>query len=155
MDTIDLKLLNELQDGLPIEKDPYSKIAQSLDIERKEIVNRVKKLIKKGYIRRFGGIFNTRGMGYQSTLVGVHVPDHLFSDVATYINKCKGVTHNYRRTNYLNMWFTLTVLHEEEKEELFKRLNDEFGLEEVTEFPTLKYFKLKVFFDMEGRRDYG
>ena len=151
MDSIDRKLLNTLQEGLPLKKDPYGIIADELGIDHSEVLDRIKALISAGYIRRLGGTFNTRAMGYESVLVGAHVPETIFHEVALHINAFSGVTHNYRRSSFLNMWFSLSILKEEEKPLLLNSLKEKFALTDVFEFPNLKSFKLRVFFDMESR----
>ena len=61
-----------------------------------------------------------------------------------------GVTHNYRRPGVLNMWFTLTTESDNERERALLALRTRFGLPRVLEFPRIRSFKLRVFFDMEG-----
>ncbi len=151
MDIIDMKLINRLQEGLPLEKDPYNLIGQNLGIERAEVLHRIKNLLREGYIRRLGGIFEARAMGYTSVLIGAHVPEDIFQEAALYINTFKGVTHNYRRSGFINMWFTFSVRSEEEKALFLKYLQEKFSLDNLWEFPNLRNFKLRVFFDMEGR----
>lgn len=151
MDSIDEKLVNILQLGLPLEKDPYKIIAQQLDIKKEDVVRRIECLLQKGYIRRIGGNFNPQVLGYKSTLVGMHVPESIFTDVARVVNECKGVTHNYRRNGFLNMWFSLSVNQDAIKKEFLKTIQEQFSLEHVMEFPSTQIFKLRVFFDMESR----
>lgn len=151
MDAIDRKLINSLQEGLPLEKDPYQIIGQSLGIERTEVAERIKNLLKAGYIRRLGGIFETSAMGYASILIGAHVPENIFPETARYINSFSGVTHNYRRSGALNMWFTFSYRREEEKTSFLKNLQEKFALADFREFPKRRNFKLRVFFDLAGR----
>jgi DNA-binding Lrp family transcriptional regulator len=151
MDAIDRNLINSLQEGLPLAKDPYQITGQSLGIERAEVLERIKNLLEAGYIRRLGGIFETSAMGYTSILIGAHVPENIFPETARYINSFSGVTHNYRRTGFLNMWFTFSCQRKEEKAILLKNLQEKFALAVFREFPNLHNFKLRVFFDMTGR----
>ena len=151
MDSIDEKLVNILQLGLPLEKDPYKIVAEQLGISKQEIIKRLKKLQEKGYIRRIGGSFNTQALGYKSTLIGMHVPENIFPEVALFVNDNKGVTHNYKRNSFLNMWFSLSVNQESIKYKFLDTLREKFFLEHVLEFPSQQIFKLRVFFDMESR----
>jgi len=149
LDAAGRQLVNLLQEGIPLEKDPYGILAGKLGISRSEIAERVCELIASGYIRRVGGIIDPTAMGYSSTLVGMRVPEDIFVDVTRFVNGVQGVTHNYRRTGFLNMWFTLSTAGEEEKDALLKRLREVFDLVHVYEFPRARHFKLRVFFDME------
>lgn len=151
MDTIDRKLINRLQEGLPLEPDPYRLMGNDLGLDRKEVARRVRTLTEAGYIRRLGGTFDSRKMGYASVLIGARVPEDVFSDVADHINAFPGVTHNYRRTGQLNLWFTLCTASATERIQFLNDLKERFGLTELYEFPNLRNFKLQVFFDMEER----
>lgn len=151
VDLIDMKLMNRLQEGLPLEKDPYHIIAVNLGIGKSEVLLRIKELISAGYIRRLGGAFDPKTMGYTSILIGANVPEAVFQKVVQYINTVKGVTHNYRRSGFLNMWFTLSVKNLEEKELFLKSLQEDFLITDIFEFPNKRNFKLHVFFDMEDK----
>lgn len=150
MDPLDMKLMNRLQEGLPLNLNPYGLIAEELGITRTEVLTRICSLIEEGYIRRIGGAFDTRKMGYSSLLMGIRVPEDRFHATAEYVNGFSGVTHNYRRSGTLNMWFTLSVKSSDEKEALVRGLRERFSIDEIYEFPKLKSYKLHVFFDMEG-----
>jgi len=151
MDRIDMKLVNRLQEGLPLEQDPYGALGKDLGLDRSQVLGRIAALMDAGYIRRLGGTFDSNKMGYTSILIGAQVPESVFEEAAGYINAFQGVTHNYRRSGVLNMWFTLCTQHTAEKADFIHDLRDRFGITELYEFPNLRNFKLHVFFDMEGR----
>lgn len=150
VDSVDKKLLNILQEGIPLEKDPYQRLGDNMGISRIEVLSRIENLKKKGYIRRLGGTFDTRQMGYESMLIGASVGEESFEEVADYLNSIDTVTHNYKRAGKLNMWFTLATKSKEERREILNFLKENFKIEEVLEFPRIQSFKLKVFFDMKG-----
>lgn len=151
MDAIDINLVNLLQEGLPLERDPYGIIARQLEITRSEVLKRIKELYQEDLIRRLGGTFNNAAMGYTSILFGLQVTDDIFSSVAAYVNSFKNVTHNYQRSGFLNMWFTFAFTDLSEKEVFLKGLEERFRITKIYEFPNLRNYKLNVFFDMEGR----
>lgn len=151
MDQIDMKLVNRLQQGLPLEQDPYGALGSDLGLSRSEVLGRIAALTEAGYIRRLGGTFDSRKMGYSSILIGAQVPENVFDEAAGYVNAFPGVTHNYRRSGDLNMWFTLCTQHAAEKSAFINGFRDQFSIPELYEFPNLKNYKLHVFFDMEGR----
>lgn len=151
LDDTDRKLINLLQKGLPLEKNPYGFLAAQLNMGRAEVLARIKDLFQEGYIRRLGGAFNNSCMGYTSLLFGIRVPDDIFDPVAEYVNSFKGVTHNYQRNGMLNMWFTFAFSDPAEKEALIQGLRERFGIPEIFEFPKLRNYKLNVYFDLEDR----
>jgi DNA-binding Lrp family transcriptional regulator len=94
MEKIDKKILDRLQKGLKLEASPFQKIAVELGIEAEELLQRVKRLKKDGYIRRLGGVFRSSRLGYKSTLVALELEEENFYQVAEIINQHPGVTHN-------------------------------------------------------------
>ena len=157
MEKIDKKILDRLQKGLKLEASPFQKIAAELGIEAKELLQRVKKLKKEGYIRRLGGVFRSSRLGYKSTLVALEVEEENFYQVAEIINQNPGVTHNYRRDHKLNLWFTFSTINELERENFLAQIKTLPGVKELYQLPKEKFFKLNVFFKMDqetGDDDY-
>lgn len=150
MDAVDRALLNRLQEGLPLERDPYGLLAAEIGIPRLELLDRIRRLTESGRIRRLGGVFDAEAMGHTGVLVGAEVPEDVYREVAAFVGAIPGVTHNYRRPGVLNMWFTLTTESDDERERALLALRTRFGLPRVLEFPRIRGFKLRVFFDMEG-----
>ncbi len=150
MDAIDRKLLNRLQAGLPLSDLPFHELAAELGIVPDEVVGRLAMLKRDGLVRRIGGVFDSSRLGYGSTLLAMAVPEERVLEVAAIINGFPGVTHNYQRQNRFNIWFTLTTRDTAEKEAIMDEIRSRTGLE-LMEFPAERIFKLKVFFDLEGR----
>lgn len=151
MDAVNRKLINLLQKGLPLEKNPYGILAAQLEISRAEVLERIQDLFGKGYIRRLGGVFNNSSMGYASILFGIRVSEDILEPVTAYINSFQGVTHNYQRNDLLNVWFTFSFSDPAEKESLVQGLKERFNIQEIFEFPKLRNYKLNVYFDLEDR----
>jgi DNA-binding Lrp family transcriptional regulator len=148
MEKIDKKILDRLQKGLNLEASPFQKIAAEIGIEVDELLQRVKKLKKDGYIRRLGGVFRSSRLGYESTLVALELEEKYFYYVAKKINKHPGVTHNYRRDHELNLWFTLSTASKLDRENFLAKLKEMPGVKELYQLPKKKFFKLNVFFEM-------
>ncbi len=149
MEKIDKKILDKLQTGLELEASPFQKIAAELGIEAEELLQRVKRLKKDGYIRRLGGVFRSSRLGYKSTLVALELKEDNFYQVAEVINQHPGVTHNYRRDHQLNLWFTLSTASELDREKFLAQIKALPGVKELYQLPKEKFFKLNVFFQME------
>ncbi|MFQ6088889.1 MAG: Lrp/AsnC family transcriptional regulator, partial [Candidatus Methanofastidiosia archaeon] len=58
----DLKLLKELQ-NIPITERPFKVIGEKLSIPEREVLGRARRLLEKGYIRRFSISINHREVG--------------------------------------------------------------------------------------------
>lgn len=149
MDPLDTKILNLVQKGMPLSENPFHDLAAQLEIEPGQIIERLQRLKTAGYIRRIGGVFNTAQMGYRSTLVAMEVPSDQVRAVAQIINQYPQITHNYLRDNRLNIWFTLSTQSGAQKEQILNEIRSFAGPLKIHEFPAVKHFKLKVFFDLE------
>ena len=153
MDSLNLKILNRIQEGLPIEVNPFHRIAMEMGIEEEELIKRLKYIKDSGLIRRVGAVFDSSKMGYKSTLVGLKVPKKDIFEVVKAINHYDEITHNYYRVNgqknSLNIWFTLSTRNNEEKRNILLEISSKSGVKKIYEFPKLQQFKLEVFFDME------
>jgi DNA-binding Lrp family transcriptional regulator len=149
----DKRLCNILQTGLPLARRPYDIIAQILKSSETKVLNRTRKLIKLGVIRRMGVSINWRAIGKESTLVAAHIEPKNLEMVVRAVNKLKGVSHNYLREHYFNLWFTLRTESRREIEKILKNLSKRFGVE-FHSLPVKREFKLDVRFDArsQGRR---
>ncbi len=150
LDNIDRKLLNILQNDFPLQSRPFLKIASQLEISEKDVIKRIKKL-KNDYIRRIGGIFSSKKLGYVSTLLAAKVDEEHFYEVAEMINQYQGVTHNYRRNHDYNLWFTLICKSEENLKKTIQTIKNFKGVNILREFPIKDSFKLKVDLNMDSR----
>jgi DNA-binding Lrp family transcriptional regulator len=113
MDNIDFEILLALQDGIPLEREPYSTIATHLAITPDEIVERLKRLREEKVIRKFGLFLrkNTAGVVANAMVVWA-VPSNRVQEVAEYLSKFREVTHCYeRRTTAKWRYNVYTVIH--------------------------------------------
>ena len=69
MDRSDRAILNEIQSHFPIRSRPFREVGRKLGLSEKEVLTRVDRLKKEGIIRRLGANFNSRQLGFTSTLV--------------------------------------------------------------------------------------
>ena len=150
MDTIDKKLLNLMQNEIPIDKRPFKILGEKLFLTENEVLKRVNKLKNEGIIRRIGGIFNSRKMGYTSTLCAAKVPENKIEEVAACINEYHEVTHNYIREDEYNMWFTVITYSEENLNNILEEIKRKTTLNEVISLPSIKLFKVKVALKFQG-----
>ena len=145
----DKKLLNILQWDFPLAERPFATIAEKLDISEQEIIDRITTLKEARIIREINAIFDTRQLGYKSSLIAVKAPKDKVDQVAEVINRHPGVSHNYKRNHTFNIWFTLAVPPEQELEEVLEDLTSQTEAEKYRMLPTKHLFKIGVKLDME------
>ena len=145
MTDFEKRILTQLQRGIAITSRPFEE----------GVVELMQQAQADGLLRRFGGIFDARRLGYKSILCALDVPEELIEEKAAIISAHPGVTHCYERkplrgdAHYPNLWFTLAVLHDEFDSEL-KSLNAELRTlnSELGELPAIRRFKIDVVFDL-------
>jgi DNA-binding Lrp family transcriptional regulator len=147
------RLCNQLQIGLPVCVRPFELIADLLKSSEAKVISRTKALIKNGVIRRLGVVINWRALGMTSTLVTAHIEQKDLRRVASAVNKLKGVSHNYLREHYYNLWFTLRADSQKDIDGILKKLSKRFRVD-FHSLPVIRPFKLDVRFDAlsGGRR---
>jgi DNA-binding Lrp family transcriptional regulator len=109
MDNIDRALVNDLQDGLPVCRQPFDTLADRLGISVTEITDRIGRLLDDRVLSRFGPMFNAERLGGALTLCAMQVPEADFERVTEAVNAFPEVAHNYAREHDLNMWFVLAT----------------------------------------------
>ena len=149
MDIIDRELLNIIQGEFPLADEPYSEIASELNISQDELISRLAELKQQNVVRQISAIFDTRRLGYKTTLVAFAYEDDKLHQGALFINRHPGVSHNYAREgSYYNLWFTLAVPPDGDLETTIKWMSEETNAINYRIMPTIRFFKIGVNFDM-------
>ncbi len=109
MDNLDKEILNEIQWSFPLVTRPFDSIAKKFNTTPEIVKERLNNLKEIGVLRQLSAIFDTRKLGYTSSLVAMEIEADKLEYVASQINRHPGVTHNYERDHEFNLWFTLAV----------------------------------------------
>ncbi|MBI2873338.1 MAG: Lrp/AsnC family transcriptional regulator [Chloroflexi bacterium] len=149
-DAIDGRLLNMVQESFPLEVAPYARLGEMLGIDEGEVLGRVQRLRDAHVIRQISAIFDTRALGYQSSLVAMQVDSARVDQAAAVVNTHPGVSHNYKRNHQFNMWFTIAVPPQSCLERIVQRLHQMAGATSTRILPTLRLFKIGVVLDVAG-----
>ena len=156
MDSQDKRVLSLLQTEFPVAARPFDALAarhgrgpcrgrKRLGTEPEDLLARVRRLAEGGVIRRIGPVFDSRRLGYTSTLAAARVPTERLAEVAARVNRLPGVTHNYERRGAYNLWFTLTAQSEKEIAETLDALGEETGIV-FHSLPALAVYKIRAVF---------
>ena len=139
MDSVDCRIINELQDGLPLRARPFAALAAVLGISEQEIVDRIGVLLTEGYLSRFGPLYNAERLGGALSLCALSAPVETFDETAALVNAHPEVAHNYERDHALNMWFVLATGSPERIPEVVEEIETETGCA-VYQFSKLEEF---------------
>ncbi|WP_424950409.1 Lrp/AsnC family transcriptional regulator [Deinococcus sp.] len=143
-------LLNRIQKDIPIVQRPYQLLGEELGLSEEQVLGMLQEVKAQGVLRQVSAIFDTRTLGYQSSLVAAVYEDDQLDAGAEIVNGHPGVSHNYRRNHSFNLWYTIAVPPESDLEAHVQRLHELSGAKLTRLMPTLHLYKIGVEFDMTG-----
>jgi DNA-binding Lrp family transcriptional regulator len=151
---MDNELLYEMQNAFPMTERPFKAVAEKLNSTEEEVLSLVQKLKDEKIIRQTSAIFDTKRLGYKSSLVAFKVDEEKIDQAAEIINAHPGVSHNYLRNHDYNIWFTMAVAPDSKLglEKTIEILKERTGAKDAIILPTLKMFKISVKMDTTGKR---
>jgi DNA-binding Lrp family transcriptional regulator len=153
-ETIENELLFQMQNSFPLTQRPFGVIAKELDTSEENVLTMVQKLKDEKIIRQTSAIFDTKRLGYKSSLVAFKVSADKVDLAAEIINAHPGVSHNYLRNHDYNIWFTMAVSPDSKLglEQTIEILKSRTEAQDAITLPTLKMFKISVKMDTTGKR---
>jgi len=144
IDSVNRSIINTLQHGLPVSDNPFKEAAKSLKITEPELIQRIKKMLDKGLLTRFGPLFHAENMGGALTLCAMEIPEENFEATTKQVNAFEEVAHNYKRDHKMNMWFVLATKSLEEKHQTLQAIEQQTGYK-IYDMPKEKEFFVGLF----------
>ncbi|MDI6809315.1 MAG: Lrp/AsnC family transcriptional regulator [Candidatus Eisenbacteria bacterium] len=144
------RLLDLLQDGFPLTRRPFLSIGKSMRRSEDWVLTNLGKLMEEGVVREISGIFDSRKLGFVSTLVAMKLPARRVDLAGKIVSREPGVSHNYRRDHEFNLWFTVTADSQAALTRTLGKLRTRLRPERILVLPSLRVFKIGVSFDMSG-----
>jgi DNA-binding Lrp family transcriptional regulator len=146
------ELLSIIQKRFPLVAKPFAVIAEELGTDEETIIELISEEKNNKIIRQISPIFDTKRLGYSSSLVSFKVRREDIGKAVDAINSHPGVSHNYEREHTFNIWFTLAVAPDSKfgLKKTVEILAEEANAMEYIMLPTLKLFKISVKLDTTG-----
>ena len=147
------EILSRIQKKFPLVERPFKNIAGELGISEDEVIAILQQEKRDNIIRQTSAIFDTKRLGYRSSLVAFKIPEEKIDAAVEIINSHPGISHNYERNHEFNIWFTLAVppdsrLGIEKTLEILSKLTE---ADDYIMLPTLKLFKISVKLNTTGK----
>jgi len=102
---VDRRLLDEIQDGLPLVHRPYAVIGGRIGLDETEVVARLQGMMESGVIKRLGVVVRHHELGYRANAMTVwDIADEEVQGVAARLLRNPAVTLCYRRPRRLPDW---------------------------------------------------
>ena len=98
LDATDRLIIEATQAGLPLTPQPYHEIAKRLELDAKDVMDRIKAMQDSGVIRRIGVVPNHYKLGYRGNGMSVwDIADADISSVGKIVGALDCVSHCYHR----------------------------------------------------------
>lgn len=105
LDDTDRRIVQATQAGLPLTPRPYHAIAEQLDVDAAEVMQRMQRMLDLGIIRRIGAVPNHYALGYRANGMTVwDVADEHIDALGAQVGQLAFVTHCYQRPRHLPDW---------------------------------------------------
>ncbi len=151
LEDLDRELLNAVQWDFPLDPRPFGELGARLGIDEATVRQRLQRVKDAGVLRQLSAIFDTRALGYGSSLVAAQIDPDRIDEAAEPVSSHPGVSHNYKRNHRYNLWYTIAVPPSEDLADHVDALHAESGAIVTRRLPTLKLFKIGVKLDMTGQ----
>jgi len=145
-DEKDIELLKIMQDWFPVVERPFHEIGKLAGIDEGEVVNRVRKLIEIGAIRRLAVSIRHREAGFRhNAMVVWNVDDDQIEEAGKKVARFSEVTHCYERPRFPGWDYNLyAMIHGKSREEciqIIERISDEIGFKDYRIVWSVKEYK--------------
>jgi DNA-binding Lrp family transcriptional regulator len=146
IDEIDKKIISLLQKDLPLDKEPFTLLADQIGIGKERLLVRIKVMKERGVIRRFGATLYHQEAGFSSNaMVAWVVPEEKIGETGKSMAGFREVTHCYHRRPQKDWKYNLyTMIHGDNREEcheIARRMSQSTGIKEYALLFSEKEFK--------------
>ena len=152
MTELEQLLLSVIQDAFPLEERPYQVLAEQLGSDEQSVFAAVENLRQSGIIRRIGGVYDSKALGFISRLCAGKVPstvsgaadDSALEKFAAVVNVIPAITHNYVRSHEYTVWFTVIAQSEAEIQKIVDEVCANTELHDVHILNATEKFKINT-----------
>ncbi len=156
MNSFEQQILDVIQDAFPLAERPYAVLAEKIGSDETTVFDAVEKMRASGVIRRIGGVYDSKRLGFISRLCAGKVPASTLDfsaephaqtpmeKFAAVVMDEPAITHNYIRSHEYNVWFTVIVENESAIQTVVDRVCSETDLHDVHVLTATKKYKINT-----------
>lgn len=154
------RVIVRLQQGIPLVQRPFRTLAREIGLAEPHVLRLLSETFESGQARRFGGLFDSRSLGFRTTLCMAAVPQDRLDAVGGRLRDRVSVTHAYARiplecldhpdqTDLPALWFTVNAQAPQFDKETdhLRRLVAPW---ELRSLPAMTSYKIGVILDPEA-----
>ena len=134
MDELDLRLIAELQENLPLTVDPYRTLADHLGVSQDAVIGRLRALRASGKLKRIGAVLRHQNSGYAANaMVVFKAPPDEMERLGKLLAESPLVSHCYERAPCAEWPYTLYAMMHGRNMETIEEFVSIFALEHGVE----------------------
>ncbi|WP_173474150.1 Lrp/AsnC family transcriptional regulator [Fibrobacter succinogenes] len=156
MNSFEQQILDVIQDAFPLAERPYAVLAEKIGSDETTVFDAVEKMRASGVIRRIGGVYDSKKLGFISRLCAGKVltssldfsaephAQTAMENFATVVMSEPSITHNYIRSHEYNVWFTVIAENESAIQAVVDRVCAKTDLHDVHVMSATRKFKINT-----------
>ena len=156
MNSFEQQILDVIQDAFPLVERPYAVLAEKIGSDETTVFDAVEKMRASGVIRRIGGVYDSKKLGFISRLCAGKVltssldfsaephAQTAMENFATVVMSEPSITHNYIRSHEYNVWFTVIAENESAIQAVVDRVCANTDLHDVHVMLATRKFKINT-----------
>jgi len=124
IDELDRRIVQATQAGLPLHIAPYAEVANVCESDTETVIQRMKRMLERGVIRRIGAVPNHYRLGLNANGMSVwDVDDERLQELGSRIGRLEFVSHCYERPRHMPLWpYNLfAMIHGHDREEVMQK----------------------------------
>jgi len=105
IDELDRRIVQATQAGLPLASEPYAAVARECECDTPTVLQRMRRMLERGVIRRIGAVPNHYKLGLKANGMSVwDVDDSRLPGLGARVGRLDFVSHCYERPRHLPLW---------------------------------------------------
>jgi DNA-binding Lrp family transcriptional regulator len=141
-----IRIIRDIQCGLPIDREPYARVAERTGVPESEVISQLIAWKRDGTIRRVGAVLRHRSAGFAHNVMAVwNVPHEDVDCFARVAVEYGSVSHCYQRSRFRGFDYNLyTMIHgksREECESVAEEISERTGVTDYQLLHTTEEFK--------------
>jgi DNA-binding Lrp family transcriptional regulator len=127
IDEMDRSIVQATQQGLPLQKAPYTEVAANCGCDTETVLRRMQRMLDRGVIRRIGAVPNHYRLGLKGNGMSVwDVEDERLQELGARVGRLDFVSHCYQRPRHPPLWpYNLfAMVHGHNRDEVNAKLEE-------------------------------
>ena len=142
---VELGILKELQNDLPVKRRPFDQMARRVDIYLEEFLEKSQELVRQGVIRRFSGVVHHRKVGLTHNALSCwKIPSPKVEAAGAKMARLPAVTRCYERATShawpYNVFASIQGRSQEECDTVARQISRQVNISDFVMLPSVKEY---------------